>query len=194
MNGQSPAVVGVAVTTIEGRGGQPPVQTAWLDVQVPQCGYRQSGQIMAAAALLAQNPRPTDADIDTSMTHLSRCATDQRIRRGIHAAAATLPEPTPAPTAPSAWVPRALLAQDAADRFGVAPSACCVTAGVVRSGDHQATFGELAAAVLEPPDAVPLKDPRSFTLLGSVAPPARPATQGRRLRPHLAWTSSGPTR
>ncbi len=96
--------VGSQVHTIEGLGGEHPVQQAWLAHQVPQCGYCQSGQIMAAAALLASNPRPTDDDIDRSMTNLCRCATYLRIRRGIHAAAATLPEPE-APEAPAAEEP-----------------------------------------------------------------------------------------
>ncbi len=67
------AVVGQEVTTIEGLGHA--VQQAWIDAQVPQCGYCQSGQIMAAASLLAKNPDPSDADIDAAMTNLCRCAT-----------------------------------------------------------------------------------------------------------------------
>jgi aerobic-type carbon monoxide dehydrogenase small subunit (CoxS/CutS family) len=64
------------------------VQQAWVSVQVPQCGYFQSGQIMSAAALLAANPRPSDADIDAAMSgNLCRCGTYQRIRRAIHLAA-----------------------------------------------------------------------------------------------------------
>ena len=64
-----------------------PVQRAWAELDVPQCGYCQSGQIMAAAALLAQNPDPTDADIDAAMTNICRCGTYQRIRAAVHRAA-----------------------------------------------------------------------------------------------------------
>ncbi len=63
------------------------VQQAWIEEDVPQCGYCQSGQIMAAAALLSQNPKPTDADIDVAMTNICRCGTYQRIRKAIHRAA-----------------------------------------------------------------------------------------------------------
>jgi len=67
------------------------VQGAWVDLQVPQCGYCQSGQIMSAAALLEQNPKPTDADINEAMTgNICRCATYVRIRAAIHAAAHSL--------------------------------------------------------------------------------------------------------
>jgi len=83
--------VGTAkITTIEGLspdGLSHPVQKAWLDFEVPQCGYCQSGQIMAAAALLKENPRPTDADIDAAITNICRCGTYPRIRAAIHAAA-----------------------------------------------------------------------------------------------------------
>ncbi len=79
------------VTTIEGLDprGDHPVQRAWLEMQVTQCGYCQSGQIMAAAALLARTPQPTDHDIDEAMAgNLCRCGTYQRIRAAIHRAAA----------------------------------------------------------------------------------------------------------
>ena len=66
-----------------------PVQKAWVELDVPQCGYCQSGQIMAAAALLAKNPKPTDTDIDEAMTNICRCGTYQRIRAAIHVAAGT---------------------------------------------------------------------------------------------------------
>jgi isoquinoline 1-oxidoreductase alpha subunit len=82
--------VGAAkVTTIEGISpdGSHPVQKAWLAHEVPQCGYCQSGQIMAAVALLREKPKPTDADIDAAMTNICRCGTYQRIRNAIHAAA-----------------------------------------------------------------------------------------------------------
>ena len=84
------AAVGSEITTIEGLDHA--VQRAWLTEQVPQCGYCQSGQIMAAAALLAVNDDPTDDEIDVAMTNLCRCATYDRIRSGIHAAAAELRE------------------------------------------------------------------------------------------------------
>jgi aerobic-type carbon monoxide dehydrogenase small subunit (CoxS/CutS family) len=85
------SAAGKDIVTIEGlsAGGLHPVQKAWVEEDVPQCGYCQSGQIMAAAALLAANPRPDDADIDRAMSGiLCRCGTYQRIRRAIHRAAA----------------------------------------------------------------------------------------------------------
>ncbi len=82
------------VTTIEALGGHP-VQAAWLAEQVPQCGYCQSGQIMAAVKLLEQNPSPTDADIRAGMNNLCRCGTYDRIRKAIQRAAAALPESAP---------------------------------------------------------------------------------------------------
>lgn len=81
---------GQEITTIEGLStdGDHPLQQAWLAENVSQCGYCQPGQIMAAAALLAENPNPTDDDIDAAMSHnLCRCGTYQRIRRAIHRAA-----------------------------------------------------------------------------------------------------------
>jgi len=83
-------VKGKAITTIEGLSadGSHPVQRAWVAEQVPQCGYCQSGQLMAAAALLAKKPKPTDDDIDAGMSgNLCRCGTYQRIRKAIHRAA-----------------------------------------------------------------------------------------------------------
>jgi isoquinoline 1-oxidoreductase subunit alpha len=85
------AVSGKHVTTIEGlsRDGSHPVQRAWVEEQVPQCGYCQSGQLMRAAALLAEKKAPTDADIDAAMSgNFCRCGTYQRIRKAIHRAAA----------------------------------------------------------------------------------------------------------
>jgi isoquinoline 1-oxidoreductase alpha subunit len=78
------------IVTIEGLSPNrsTPVQKAWLALDVPQCGYCQSGQIMAATALLAKNPNPTDQDIDAAMTNICRCGTYQRIRAAIHMAAA----------------------------------------------------------------------------------------------------------
>jgi len=79
------------VTTIEGLSadGSHPLQRAWEELDVPQCGYCQAGQLMSAAALLAKTPRPTDANIDAAMDgNLCRCATYLRIREGIHRAAA----------------------------------------------------------------------------------------------------------
>lgn len=77
------------ITTIEGLSSDRshPVQRAWIEEQVPQCGYCQSGMVMAAAALLREVPHPTDADIDAAMTNICRCGTYQRIRRAIHNAA-----------------------------------------------------------------------------------------------------------
>src|SRR5260370_18931947 len=82
---------GKAITTIEGvsRDGRHPVQRAWAELDVVQCGYCQSGQIMAAVALIAAKPEPTDADIDAAMTgNIRRCGTYQRIRAAVHRAAA----------------------------------------------------------------------------------------------------------
>jgi aerobic-type carbon monoxide dehydrogenase small subunit (CoxS/CutS family) len=84
-------VAGRRVTTIEGLSarGDHPVQRAWIEVDVPQCGFCQSGQIMSAAALLAAKPSPTDQDIDDAMSgNICRCGTYQRIRAAIHQAAA----------------------------------------------------------------------------------------------------------
>jgi isoquinoline 1-oxidoreductase alpha subunit len=77
------------IVTIEGLSpnASHPVQKAWLALDVPQCGYCQSGQIMAAAALLAKTPKPTDQDIDAAMTNICRCGTYQRIRAAVHVAA-----------------------------------------------------------------------------------------------------------
>ncbi|MEN9539338.1 MAG: hypothetical protein RLZZ126_1573 [Pseudomonadota bacterium] len=83
-------VAGKDVRTIESLGTpeQPhPLQLAWIAEQVPQCGYCQSGMLMAAAALLDKTPKPTDADIDAAMTNICRCGTYQRVRRAIHRAA-----------------------------------------------------------------------------------------------------------
>ena len=84
------SVVGKEITTIEGLSpdASHPVQKAWLAEDVPQCGYCQSGQIMAAAALLKTRPEPTDADIDRGMSNLCRCGTYPRIKKAIHRAAA----------------------------------------------------------------------------------------------------------
>lgn len=82
---------GVPITTIEGLSpdGEHPCQIAWQDIDVPQCGYCQAGQIMSASALLAKNPKPTDKDIDAQMMgNICRCGTYLRIRQAIHKAAA----------------------------------------------------------------------------------------------------------
>ena len=84
---------GVSITTIEGVGGKAAdaVQAAWRELEVPQCGYCQSGQILAATALLEETPRPTDEDIDSAMSgNVCRCATYHRIRAAIHRAAETM--------------------------------------------------------------------------------------------------------
>ena len=77
------------IVTIEGLSASSthPVQKAWAALDVPQCGYCQSGQIMAAAALLKKNPKPTDKDIDDAMTNICRCGTYQRVRAAVHLAA-----------------------------------------------------------------------------------------------------------
>lgn len=87
------AVARQAITTVEGLSADNshPVQQAWITEQVPQCGYCQSGQVMAAAALLKRNPNPTDADIDAAMNgHICRCGTYTRIRKAIKTAAKSM--------------------------------------------------------------------------------------------------------
>jgi len=84
------AVEGKKITTIEGlaqKGVLTKVQKAWLENDVPQCGYCQSGMIMAVTALLKEKPKPTDADIDAAITNICRCGTFQQVREAIHAAA-----------------------------------------------------------------------------------------------------------
>jgi isoquinoline 1-oxidoreductase alpha subunit len=83
------AVVGVDITTIEaiGKNGLSPVQQAWIDHQVPQCGYCQSGMIMAVSALLKANPHPSDADLAAAVTNICRCGTYPRIRNAVRALA-----------------------------------------------------------------------------------------------------------
>ena len=82
-------IQGADVTTVEGLSadGTHPVQRAWEELDVPQCGYCQAGQLMSAATLLATNPNPTDADIESAMDNICRCATYLRIRQAIHRAA-----------------------------------------------------------------------------------------------------------
>ena len=84
------AAVGKQIRTIEAlasNGVPHPLQAAWIAEQVPQCGYCQSGMLMAAASLLASKPHPTDAEIDAAMTHICRCGSYQRVRAAIHRAA-----------------------------------------------------------------------------------------------------------
>ena len=85
-------VEGAEITTIEGLSpdSMHPVQQAWLTEQVPQCGYCQSGQIMATAAYLKTNPSPSDAEIDANLTNICRCGTYERLRRAVHRAAALM--------------------------------------------------------------------------------------------------------
>jgi len=87
-------VAGDEITTIEGLSPESrhPVQKAWIAEQVPQCGYCQSGQIMAAVSLLERNPNPTDKDIDRGMLNLCRCGTYTRVRKAIHSAAEMMKE------------------------------------------------------------------------------------------------------
>ena len=87
------AAAGKKVVTIEGlaRPGLSKVQMAWIEHQVPQCGYCQTGMIMSATSLLAKTPKPTDADIDAAMTNLCRCGTYGRVREAIHAVAGNKP-------------------------------------------------------------------------------------------------------
>lgn len=103
------AVAANQITTIEGLGGNHPLQQAWAKLDVPQCGYCQSGQIMSAAALLAEKPKPTDEDIDAAMSgNICRCGAYQRIRAGIKEAAGlaqVLPTTAAAPTDPAVPAP-----------------------------------------------------------------------------------------
>ena len=91
------AAVGKKIVTIEGLAekGLHPVQKAWIEHEVPQCGYCQTGMIMSAAALLARNPKPSDADIDATMTNLCRCGTYPRVKKAIHALAEDSAAPVP---------------------------------------------------------------------------------------------------
>ena len=86
------ALEGKSITTIEAlsKDGSHPVQKAWISLQVPQCGYCQSGMIMAAAALLQEKRNPTDADIDAAMSNICRCGTYVRVREAVHAAAKSM--------------------------------------------------------------------------------------------------------
>lgn len=95
------AVQGAEVTTIEGLSpdGSHPLQRAWMELDVPQCGYCQAGQVMSAAALLARNPKPSESDIDAAMNgNLCRCATYPRIRQAIHKAVTLAAGGSPAST------------------------------------------------------------------------------------------------
>ena len=78
---------GKKITTIEGLGGDHPIQKVWIEEQVPQCGYCQSGQILAASALLSENLNPSDEDINDKITNLCRCGTYVRVRKAIHKSA-----------------------------------------------------------------------------------------------------------
>ncbi len=82
------AIEGEEITTIEGlsKDGSHPVQQAWAELDVPQCGYCQTGMIMAVSALLKENPKATDSDIDEAITNICRCGTFARVRKGIHLA------------------------------------------------------------------------------------------------------------
>jgi isoquinoline 1-oxidoreductase alpha subunit len=96
------AVAGRRITTIEALGTpehRHALQIAWVEEQVPQCGYCQSGMLMAAAALLARNPKPSDADIDAAMTNLCRCGSYPRVRIAVHAAAGAAAPPDAGKTA-----------------------------------------------------------------------------------------------
>ena len=96
------AVAAGKITTIEGLGGQHPLQQAWVKHDVPQCGYCQSGQIMSAVALLTQTPKPSDADIDGAMDgNICRCGTYQRVRAAIKDAAGLAPPVPVLPVAPA---------------------------------------------------------------------------------------------
>jgi aerobic-type carbon monoxide dehydrogenase small subunit (CoxS/CutS family) len=97
------SVAGKKITTIEGLSPDRshPVQRAWIEVDVPQCGYCQSGQIMSAASLLAKTPRPSDSEIDDAMKgNICRCGTYQRIRQAVHRAAELHNAATPTPSSP----------------------------------------------------------------------------------------------
>ena len=94
------ALAGKEVTTIEGlsKTGDHPVQKAWIEEDVSQCGYCQPGMIMSTVALLKKSPKPTDADIDSALSgHICRCGTYGRIRKAVYTAAAAMPPPPPSP-------------------------------------------------------------------------------------------------
>ncbi|HEY2178761.1 MAG TPA: (2Fe-2S)-binding protein [Caulobacteraceae bacterium] len=94
------SLAGAKIVTVEGLGGAHPLQASWVKLDVPQCGYCQSGQIMSAAALLARSPHPSDSDIDAAMSgNICRCGTYQRIRAAIKDAAAAPPTAKPAKAA-----------------------------------------------------------------------------------------------
>ena len=94
------SLAGQSITTIEGLSadGAHPVQAAWQEIDVPQCGYCQAGQIMVAAALLKTNKKPTDVDIDLAMQNICRCGTYNRIRQAVHRAAALAGGAAPVPS------------------------------------------------------------------------------------------------
>lgn len=95
------AMAGAEITTIEALAHKE-LQAAWIEHQVPQCGWCQSGQLMQAAGLLASKPRPSDDDIDQWMSNICRCGTYMRIRAAIHTAASRIPLPEPEPAEPPA--------------------------------------------------------------------------------------------
>lgn len=95
----------VTIEALGGEAGPHPLQAAWIAHQVPQCGYCQSGMLMAAAALLAKNPNPGDADIDAAITNLCRCGTYPRVREAIKTAAVAMRGPAPVPARPGSVKP-----------------------------------------------------------------------------------------
>jgi aerobic-type carbon monoxide dehydrogenase small subunit (CoxS/CutS family) len=138
------SVVGRPIKTIEGLaepdGKLHPLQQAWIEHDVPQCGYCQAGQIMSAAALLEKNPKPTDADIDAAMAgNLCRCATYVRIRAAIHSAAAKL-----AAMHGGASVPAAAAAMAAADAVKGAHACACPSSSELSNPAAGAVQGGVA--------------------------------------------------
>jgi isoquinoline 1-oxidoreductase subunit alpha len=139
------AAANAPITTLEGLSadGTHPLQIAWRDIDVPQCGYCQAGQIMSAAALLATTPKPSDADIDRAMNgNVCRCGTYLRIREAIHKAAAMPPRAVPQTARASA---------DAAGNSAVVAGDLQVSGtGTVREADRQTSAGSSGRIATRP--------------------------------------------
>src|SRR5438876_257478 len=171
---------GDRIVTIEGLSATSshPVQRAWAALDVPQCGYCQSGQIMAAAALLGKNPQPSDADIDAAMTNICRCGTYQRIRAGVHMAADMATGGSRGIRGSQDYVRRGgaaarmMLVQAAAEQWKVPVGELTVADGVITHvpSGRKTSYGRVAAAAakLTPPDpkAIKLKDPKDWKIAG----------------------------
>src|SRR5438034_151405 len=175
-------VAGKNVTTIEGLKEETkiPLQQAWIDEQVPQCGYCQSGQIMAAAALLAKTPHPTVEQINNEMSGIiCRCGTYQRIRRAIQRAAAggsSSVRTTYMDLRRAGATAREMLVSAAAAQWNIPRERCSAKSGAVmdRETNQSLKYGSLVAAAAKLPmpaeDEVQLKDPKDFKVIGHSIP------------------------